>query len=512
MLCFKKRFTGFALGLGIALTGETAQAVTAEPAVDRDTLVVAVEKEFQNLDALVTVAGDSLRYAWQVYDTLYGFDQSGNLQPHLATDVTVSADGKTYTYTLLQGVKFHNGETLTSADVKASLEHLLDPASKSTRRPFFAPIIESIETPNPSTVIFKLKTPDGAFQNKVAGYLFIIPAKYLANLDSPGAFAQASVSVGPYKIKRYVPGGSELELERFDDYYGEKPKIKHLVFKAIPEPASRVNAMLRGEVDAAVVLPFPDYPRLQQEKGLEVIKSPVASPLYIRAYTNDPALPTSKREVRQALSYALDTPTIIKAVLNGVGEPMGSFISKYYPYGADSSIKPYAPDKARALLKAAGYPNGLTLKLNVMGDMPKELSEAVAAYWGQVGIKTEVNRLTYASFQRINNMHASGPLALVQFTNAIYDPIHPVGGAFAKDGSWSDYYNPKVEGLLTQVNGVADRKSRDRIFKQIDNELHDDAAAIFLSEYFYVYAKKSDVIWDIQQGSGFLNFKNAGWK
>lgn len=514
MLHINKWARKLALGTAISASTAMAYAVDDKPAVDRDTLVVAVEKEFQNLDGLVTISGDSLRYGWQIYDTLYGFDRSGNLEPHLATAIKVSDDAKTFTYTLRSGVKFHNGDTLTSADVKASLEHILDPAAKSTRRPYFAPIIDSVETPDAQTVVFKLKQPDGAFQNKIAGYLYIVPAKYLASLASPDAFAQAPVSLGPYKVKRYVPGGSELELERFEDYYGEKPQIKHLIFKAITEPASRVNAILRGEVDAAVVLPFPDYPRLQKEKGLEVIKSPVASPLYVRIYTTDPALPTSKKEVRQALSYALDTPTIIKTVLNGVGEPLGTFISRYYPYGSDASIKPYPydPAKARELLKAAGYPNGLTLRLTAQGDLPKELSEAIAAYWGQVGIKTEINRLTYAGFQRVNNTHASGPLALSQFTNAIYDPIHPVGGAFAKDGSWSDYYNPKVEALLQQVGTVADREGRDRLFKQIGSELHDDAAGVFLSEYFYVYAKKDSVKWDIQQGSGFLNFKNAGWK
>ena len=508
------RFATLALTSALLLATGLARATPQTPAVDRDTLVVGVEKEFQNLDGLVTISGDSLRYGWQIYDTLYGFDLNGNLVPRLATQVKISSDAKTYTYTLRQGVKFQNGAAFTSKDVKASLDHILDPTAKSTRRPFFAPIVDTVETPDPYTVIFKLKSPDGAFPNKIAGYLYIIPADYLASLPNADAFAQAPISLGPYRVKKYTPGGNELVLERFDGFWGPKPKIKTLIFKAITEPSSRVNAILRGEVDVSAVLPSSAYEQLKKEPGLDVIAVPVAAPLYIRIYTNDPASPLSKREVRQALSYALDTQAIIKGVLHGVGEPLGTFISKYYPYGGDPALRPYPydPKKARQLLASAGYPNGFETTLNVQGDLPKELSEAVVAYWAQVGVKVKLNLLSYSAFQRLNNTHASGPLALSQFTNALYDPIHPVGGAFAKGGSWSDYENPEVEALLTQLSSATGAQARGPLFQKIGQILHDDAAGIFLSENFYIYAKKKDVLWDAQKGSGFFNFRTVSWR
>jgi peptide/nickel transport system substrate-binding protein len=502
----------FAAALSGAFT-EPARAASTAPAVDRDTVVIGVEKEFYNLDGLVAVSGDSLRYGWQIYDTLYGFDQKGNLVPRLATSVTVSPDARVFTYKLRPNVKFHNGATLSSRDVKASLEHVLDPRSKSTRRPFFAPVVESVETPDDLTVVFKLKQADGAFANKVAGYLYIIPGDYLASLPNPDAFAQKPVSLGPYKFKSLAPGGSELVLERFDDYWGEKPRVKTLIFRAITEPASRVNAVLRGEVDLSVALPFSDYARLKKESGLDVIESRVASPVYVRVYTTDKNSPFSNVQVRQALSYAIDTNAIIKSVLYGVGEPLGTMISNYYPYGADRSIKPYPydPAKARALLAQAGYPKGFDTTLNIQGDMPQGVAEAIAAYWGQVGVKVKLNRLTYATFQRLNNTHTSGPLALSQFTNALYDPVHPIGGAFASEGSWSDYSNPKVDALLADVSRVSDTKQRGEVFQKIGRELHDDAAAFFISEFTYVYAKKKTLQWQPQQGGGFLNFRTIQW-
>lgn len=514
MLKISSIVRGFALAAALSLTlSAPAHATSTAPAVDRDTVVVGVEKEFYNLDGLVAVSGDSLRYGWQIYDTLYGFDIKGNLVPRVATSMTVSDDARVYTYKLRPNVKFHNGTTLTSRDVKASLEHILDPRSKSTRRPFFAPIVESVETPDPLTVVFKLKQPDGAFANKIAGYLYLVPADYLASLPNPDAFAQKPVSLGPYRFKSLSPGGTELVLERFDDYWGEKPRIKTLIFRAITDPSSRVNAVLRGEVDVSVALPFSDYARLQKESGLDVIESRVASPIYVRVYTKDKRSPFSNVKVRQALSYALDTNAIIKSVLYGIGEPLGTMISNYYPYGADRSIKPYPydPAKARALLAEAGYPKGFDTTLNIQGDIPEGVAEAIAAYWSQVGVKVKLNRLTYATFQRLNNTHTSGPLALSQFTNALYDPVHPVSGAFESDGSWSDYSNPKVDAMLADVSKISDTKQRGIVFQRIGRELHDDAAAFFISEFTYVYAKKKSLDWQPQQGSGFLNFRTVQW-
>lgn len=109
------------------------------PAVDRNTLVVALDKEIQSLDALITASGDSQRYAMSIFDTLYGFDTKGNIVPRMASSYTMSSDGLTYTFKLRPNIKFHNGDLFTSGDVKYSIERVIDPASKSTRRPYFAP-------------------------------------------------------------------------------------------------------------------------------------------------------------------------------------------------------------------------------------------------------------------------------------------------------------------------------------------------------------------------------------
>jgi peptide/nickel transport system substrate-binding protein len=230
-----------------------AAAVRGEPALGRDTLVAALQRNFSNLNALVAITSDSNRYLLQIYDTLYGFDGAGELIPRVALSYETADDDLTYVYHLRRGVRFHHGGELTADDVKFSLEHVLDPTSKSTRRPQFAPIIRAVEAPDPLTVVFRLKAPDGAFPNKIAGYLPLVPRDYGSSQPAADFFARSPISVGPYKVKAFSDGES-LDLERFEDYWDEKPGVRRLLFKVIPEPDSRINALPAGEVDLAAAL------------------------------------------------------------------------------------------------------------------------------------------------------------------------------------------------------------------------------------------------------------------
>lgn len=483
------------------------------PSVDKNTLIVALDKEVQSLDALVTASGDSQRYALQIFDTLYGFDPKGNIIPRMAEHYEISPDGLTYTFRLREGIKFHNGDPLTSADVKFSIERIIDPASRSTRRPFFAPVVESVSTPDPRTVVIKLKAADGAFLNKVAGFLFIAGEKYTTSLAKSEDFATAPIGSGPYRVKENKIG-QYLTLERFEDFYGEKPAVKTITYRYIPEASSRVNAILSGEVDIAAKLPLSDVARLRENPDLTVISNPVSSPMHVRLYSDDPTSPLHKRDVRLALNYAVDVDAIIKSVFHGIGAPMGTFISRYYPYGGDPDVKPYGydPEKAKELLKNAGYPNGFDIVLNDAVGTPKELAEAVASYLGQVGVRVKINRIDYAAWSRLNNAKKTGPMTTTQFTNAIYDPIHPIAGSFSKDGTWSSYYNPEVEALIRELDGTTGAEARGALFRKIGRLLHDDASALLITELFDVFALKKEVNWQVQEGSGFINFRQVSWK
>jgi peptide/nickel transport system substrate-binding protein len=490
-----------------------ADAAPKPPAVDRDTVVMAVGKGFDSLDPQVVSTGSSQRYAWQMFDTLYAFDDTGNMVPSLATSYTISSDKLEYTFKLRSGVKFHDGEVMTATDVKYSLERILDPKTRSTRRPNFEPVVASIEAPSDDTIVFKLKTADGAFLNKIAGYLYIVPKKYTEALESPEAFGRKPVGTGPYKLFEQTIG-QRLVIDRFEDYFGVKPAIKRIVFNYIPEPASRINALITGEADVADLLPTSDIERLKKMSGVDVMPTPIGSPFGIKFYTVDKSSPVANRDVRLALNYAVDANAIIKSVFNGAGKPIATYISSYYPYGVDPNLKPlgYDPKKARELLRKAGYPNGLQLTLNGGNDVPKELYEVVAAYWNAIGVKTKLNVIDYTAWIRMNNNHQSGPVTTMQFSNAIYDPIHVYYGAAAKDGPWSNYYNPEVEALIDQSSQTVDRNQRDVIFKKIGELLRDDGCMVPITELYIVFGKNSNLDWTPQVGISWYNLRKLAWR
>jgi len=500
------------MAIAVALT-PTAHAIGGKPAVDRDTVVFAIGKEAGNLDGQVATTADSQRYGWQLYDTLYGFDAKGIPQPRVATSHKVSADGLAHTFQLRHDVRFHNGVLLTAKDVKFSMERILRPETKSTRRPYFTNLVDTVETSGDDGVTFRLKHPDGAFLNKIAGYLLLVPKDYTESLPSVEAFAKAPVGSGPYRFVEQKIGQS-VEFARFDGYWGPKPGIKRLVFKLIPDASSRVNALLSGEVDLSDSIAGNDVKRLRETPGIEVKPVPVGSPLAVRLYSNVPGTPLANVKVRLALNHAIDPKAIIDNVLHGIGAPLASYISASYPYGVDPTLKPYGydPAKARRLLAEAGYPNGFDTELLCPSDNPKEICEAIAAYWSQVGVRAKVKLLDYAAWGRLNNTHKSGPMTMMQMANAIYDPIHPLSGAASKEGTWSDYDNPAVQKLIEEADAESGRDKRDQLFRRIGRALHDDGHSVLVTELCYVFAQDSALQWEPQAGSGYYNLRTIRWK
>jgi len=498
------------LAMGFAIP---APAINGKPAVDKQTVVVAITALPANLDPLIPPSIESAKYAWNAFDSLYGFNREGNLEPRLATSYEVSADGLVWTFRLRKGVKFHNGDEFTADDVKFTMDRVLLPETKSTRRPFFAPVVESTTVKDAQTVVIRLKKRDGAFLNKLAGYLYIVPHKYVQSLPNSDAFAQAPVGTGPWKIARNQVG-RELVFERFDGFWGKKPAVSRLVYKVVPEPASRASALQAGEVDLATEVLPTDLETLKSTKGLAAEVVDGGSPLHIRIYSNDPATPLSKKDVRLAMNYAVDKKALIASVLRGQAAELSSLIPSSYPYGSNPALKPFDFNlaKAKQLLGQAGYAKGFDTSLTCPSNQPRAICETLAAYWGQVGIRTQIKVIDSVAYNRMNATHQSGPLVLNGFANAIYDPIHVIGGAATKDGTWSDYFNPEVEKLVAEVDGEADKAKRDAIFKRVLQITRDDGQAVLLAEPKVIYVRDLQLDWKPQVAGWNLNFRDVAWK
>jgi peptide/nickel transport system substrate-binding protein len=496
-----------------ALLGSLPPLAGAKPAIDSDTIVFGIGRDIAMLDAQVDNTGNSDRYAWQLFDNLYTFDKKGVLVPQVATAVSVAPNGLEYRFTLRRDVKFHNGVTLTAKDVKFSFERILNPEVKSTRRPYFAETIDSVSAPDDHTVVVRMKKPDVVFLNKVAAFVALVPMEYTQSLPSIEAFSRAPVGCGPYRFVEHKIGQS-LELARFDQYYGKKPGIKRLIFKFVPDPSSRVNALIAQEIDMADGIAPSDVKRVSAQPGRETISVPMGSPLNIRLYTLTPGTPLADKRVRLALNHAIDVNAIIANVMQGIGKPLTTYISSYYPIGVDKTLAPYGydPVRARKLLAEAGYANGFETELLSPTSYPKDVTEAVVAYWSQIGVRAKIRMLDYPAWNRLNNTHKSGPMTVMQYSNALYDPSTPISGTASKDGTWSDYYNPEVEALIEQTNSTGDFAERDKLFKRIGKLLRDDGHSVLISELFSVFAKDKQIDWEPQFGYAFYDLRTVRWK
>ncbi len=180
----------------------------------------------------------------------------------------------------------------------------------------------------------------------------------------------------------------------------------------------------------------------------------------------------------------------------------------------DPALKPYGYDPARAkrLLAEAGYPNGFETTLLTPASYPKDVTEAVAAYWSAVGVKAKVTILDYPAWNRLNNTHKSGPMTVMQYSNALYDPITPIQGTAAKDGTWSDYYNPQVEALIEKTATTGGVAERDKLFREIGLLLREDGHAVLISELFSVFAKDPSIVWEPQYGYSFYDLRTLSRK
>jgi len=502
------------IAAAMMLAAAQVHALGGKPAVDKQTLVVALASGPGSLDPQVAASIDSAKYAWNVFDTLYGFDVKGNLEPRLATAYKISDDGLIFTFTIRKGVKFHNGDSMTARDVKYSLDRILDPVTKSTRRPFFVNVVESVQAPDDSTVVIRLHKKDGAFLNKVAGYLYIVPEAYTRGLGVPEAFARQPVGTGPYRIVSHQIGQS-LELQRFAQFWGTAPKVDKIVLRFVPEASSRVNALLAGEVDLATDIAPTEVERLQGNPGLHAVSVPGGSPVYVRIYANDPKTPLGKPQVRLALNHAIDKDALIKSVYRGRAAPLRSHIPDSYPSDPNKGLQSfkYDPVLARKLLSEAGFPQGFSTSLMcTTPTFERAFCEAIASYWAQVGVKTQIRLIDSTASNRLNNTHQSGPLFLSHFGNAIYDPIHVVGGSMAKDGTWADYDNPAVQALIEKVEGVNDPKQRTEIFNQLLKLARDDGEAVLIAEPQLNYVTDSALQWQPQIAGWSLNFRQVAWK
>ena len=327
----------------------------------KDSITIAVVSEWATLDP--KIANDLLAFAVtnQFYDTLVLLKQDDNtLFPGLATRWDISSDGLEYTFYLREGVKFHNGETMTADDVVFSFER----AAASTPTARITGAIKKTEKINNSTVKVTLQYPYGPFLACVSMPNLSVVSKKAVEQMGDTDFARNPVGTGPYKFVEWRPG-DRIVMEAFPDYWRGAAPIKNATFRIITDASTTTIALERGEIDMILSVTPSEKQNIERNSNLYYTETASGSPWFL-AFNMEKGLFTNQL-LRQAVAYAMKPEDIILGALDGNGLVIDAPMTPDafgYPHGFKRT--PYDPAKSKELLAQAGYPNGLTINLRTI--------------------------------------------------------------------------------------------------------------------------------------------------
>ena len=389
--------------------------------------------------------------------------------PSLAKSWSLSDDGLTYEFALRDGVSFHNGEPVTSEDVKFSFERYRGASSKILKGQ-----VAAVETPDPQHILFKLKQPWPdfmTFYTKATGAAWIVPKKYVESVGDDG-FKKAPIGAGPYKFASFTPG-LELAFEAFDRYWRKTPSVKRIVFKVIPDETTRLVALKRGEVDIAYLFRGELAEDLQRTKGLtsKAIVLDVPFWLYFPEQW-DPKSPWHDQRVRLATSLAIDRKGINQAQALGHSRVTGSIIPDTFAYYWAPPVPIYDPAKAKQLLAAAGYPNGFDAGDYFCDSSFANLAEAVINNLQAVGIRAKLRPLERAAF--FKGYAEKGLKNIIQGSSGAFGNAATRLEAFvAKGGAYVYASYPEIDALFVAQSTELDGKKREATLHRIQELLHE---------------------------------------
>lgn len=403
-----------------------------------------------------------------VMESLFESNADGSIKPLLAEGYEVTDDGLEYTIQLREA-KFHDGSDFDADDVVYSLEKNATSVSPTIAGPLG--VVSSVEAVDPRTVKITLSRPSNNFVAGLGG-----PATMIAPQGAfeDGDMGKQLIGTGPFTFGEYRPD-QDLTLNRFEDYWGEKPALTKVTHRFMPDETSSVNALRAGELDVIGML-FEDG--VEQVASLEsdysVTFNPSTTNSYIFINPTDPVLQDER--VRQAIAYAIDRQPIIDAAVGGYAEPTCVYVVPYSsPWNSDYCPYPYDPEKSKELLAEAGYPDGLTLyyPYTTIAEFPVSY-EVISAQLAEVGIKIEGEGMEHPVWAE--RAYLGGDYQISHITNnatifgfgceAVSPPLGVVG---------QETCLPEFEAYVTGNDQIVDRDEYIAAMEEMTDYLTDTA-------------------------------------
>ena len=455
----------------------------------------------RSLDPALSTDVPTGRAVGYVFEGLLRFTPDAQVVPGLAKTWDVSTDGITYTFHLRSGVKFHDGRPFTARNVINSFQRVLNPATKGGRGWPLYPIagakefadgkggksVSGLSAPNDTTVVIRLKEPFAIFPKLLA-----MPVAAIVPDSVPANFGEHPVGTGPWKFVEWKHD-DYLKFAKNAAYWGGAPKADSLMARIIGEPSTAVAEFETGNVDLLYV-PEGETRNWEQtdEKKAMLESAPALRVFYIAINTTRG--PLADVRVRQALNYATDAKSILESIVSGRGTLAAGVIPPALP-GGDSTRKGYVRDvaKAKQLLAAAGYPNGIDIELWSSQTPPfPRIAQTVQANLKDAGVRVTLVQRDASSTREAARAGKSDMSLKDWFAdypdaeNFLYPLLHSANKGVG--GNVSFYSNPKFDKLVSDARREQDEAKRTVMYKQADEMSYNDAPMIYLFFYKELYA------------------------
>jgi peptide/nickel transport system substrate-binding protein len=488
----KRSFLFFILGAFLSvLLGCTGTAR------DPEAITVILKAEPVGLDFMRSSLDDTMSVCRNIHGMLFDPQEDASVKPALAREWE-QIDDLTWKITLQEGATFHNGEPVTAKAVEFSFNRVFDPDVQCPHKGKLSAFKE-VNVIDDHTFTITTEKPFAPGLYILGLYLPIVPPEYIKTVGNT-KYNTNPIGSGPYKLEKWVRGESVI-LERFENYYGPKPYYKKVIFKTIPEGASRVAALLTGE--AGVVSGIAVHQRKRIEESGKAYLTPQMGVMpYLGLNTYEP--PFNDKRVRQAANYSVNRELLNRALFNGKAILCAGPISPR-TFGANKDLEPYPfdPQKSRELLEAAGYPDGIEVRLAYSTDMAQiqEQAEAIAANLAEGGIKVKLEPFERAvMWQRYTDKKHQ---MYIYWWDDAPEPDRYMYSLFHSMSRDYYYKNPTIDALLDRGRTILDREAREEIYNEIDRLLYEDAPWIYLWVMPDVYGVSNDVLYKGNR-DGFL--------
>src|SRR3989441_606303 len=479
--------------LSLTATAAAVASATRVAAQPRRTFISAKTTEAPSLDPIMEQALSRQRIDPLFYNRMVEWGHDGKLEPALAESWSTSGDGRTWTFKLRQGVKFHSGRELVADDVKFTYERILDPKTGSGGRGYLS-AIDQIETPDKHTVRIVTKLPTASLLAGMAGgWSAIVPR----DVVEKGDLRRTAVGTGPFILQEWVPQ-SHLKARKNPDYWDKgKPGVDAIEIKVIPDEANIIAQLRTGNIHHALLEDNKNYLLVKDDKRLRALRS--ARLGFDMVNINHGRKPFTDVRVRQALSLAVDRAEVLQAAASGLGSVTGPLTPAMRPWAlpAEEFKEWYTPnvERAKKLLADAGFPAGFKTTLKVIPTFPTMVAGAqvIAAQLKKIGVDVQIIQEEYGVWiKAIIKPNFDFDLTMNATTGdadpdaLLYRRFHSV------EKQWNNDGDPEIDALLDQGKLTVDPAKR--------KEAYDRAQRLMVEKAIQIWTFAPDII-DVTQSS-----------